>query len=77
MLEKHGIALDLLHRFHWEAWTHGIPAERLQLLPPGREHILWTLRESARARIRALGLVQGCLLLRFAPRCDSRLRGCR
>ncbi len=91
MLEKHAIALDLLHRFHWEAWTHGTPAERLQLLPPGREHILWTLRESARARIRvmvknvlvqaellrALGLVQGCLLLRFAPRCDSRLRGCR
>jgi type I restriction enzyme R subunit len=40
MLEKHSIASDLLHGFHWEAWMQGTPAERLQLLPAGREHIL-------------------------------------
>ncbi len=40
MLEKHGIATDLLHGFDWSAWTSGTPTERLQLLPAGQEFIL-------------------------------------
>jgi type I restriction enzyme, R subunit len=40
MLEKHGIACDLLHGFDWAKWTTGMPAERLNLLPAGQEHIL-------------------------------------
>jgi len=40
MLEKHGIACDLLHGFNWDLWTSGKPAERLALLPAGQEHIL-------------------------------------
>jgi len=40
MLEKHGIACDLLHGFSWDKWTSGKPAERLALIPAGQEHIL-------------------------------------
>jgi len=40
MLEKYGIACDLLHGFDWSAWTRGQPAERLALIPAGQEHIL-------------------------------------
>ncbi len=40
LLEKHGVACDLLHGFTWSAWTTGKPAERLALLPAGQEHIL-------------------------------------
>ena len=40
MLEKHGIASDMLHGFNWDKWTTGKPAERLGLLPAGQEHIL-------------------------------------
>jgi len=40
MLEKHGIACDLMHGFHWDKWTTGTPTERLQLIPAGQEHIL-------------------------------------
>ena len=40
MLEKHGIACDLLHGFDWLHWTSGTPTQRLQLLPAGQEHIL-------------------------------------
>ena len=40
MLEKHGIACDMLHGFGWDKWTGGTPAERLQLIPAGQEHIL-------------------------------------
>jgi type I restriction enzyme R subunit len=40
MLEKHGIACDMLHGFNWDKWTTGKPAERLALLPAGQEHIL-------------------------------------
>jgi len=40
MLEKHGIASDLLHGFDWSKWTSGTPIERLQLLPAGQEFIL-------------------------------------
>jgi type I restriction enzyme R subunit len=40
MLEKHGIACDLMHGFNWDKWTTGKPAERLALLPAGQEHVL-------------------------------------
>jgi type I restriction enzyme R subunit len=40
MLEKHGIACDLLHGFKWAKWTTGKPAERLALIPAGQQHIL-------------------------------------
>jgi type I restriction enzyme R subunit len=40
MLEKHGVACDMLHGFDWEKWVTGTPTERLQLLPAGQEHIL-------------------------------------
>jgi len=25
MLEKHGIACDMMHGFHWDKWTSGTP----------------------------------------------------
>jgi type I restriction enzyme R subunit len=40
MLEKHGIACDLLHGFKWAKWTTGKAAERLALIPAGQERIL-------------------------------------
>jgi type I restriction enzyme R subunit len=40
MLEKHGVACDILHGFDWDKWVTGTPTERLQLLPAGQEHIL-------------------------------------
>jgi type I restriction enzyme, R subunit len=40
MMEKHGIACDMLHGFSWGKWTTGTPTERLQLIPAGQEHIL-------------------------------------
>jgi type I restriction enzyme R subunit len=40
MLEKHGIARDLMHGLNWDKWTTGTPAERLALIPAGQEHIL-------------------------------------
>ena len=40
MLEKHGIACDLMHGFNWDKWVSGKPTERLQLIPAGQEHIL-------------------------------------
>ncbi len=40
ILEKHGIACDLMHGFNWDKWTTGKPAERLALIPAGQEHIL-------------------------------------
>jgi len=40
MLEKHGIASDMMHGFEWGKWTIGKPAERLALIPAGQEHIL-------------------------------------
>jgi type I restriction enzyme R subunit len=40
MLEKHGIACDLMHGFNWDKWISGTPTERLQLIPAGQEHIL-------------------------------------
>ncbi|HRF05238.1 type I restriction endonuclease subunit R [Accumulibacter sp.] len=40
MLEKHGIACDMLHHFEWAQWTTGRAAERLALIPAGQERIL-------------------------------------
>jgi type I restriction enzyme R subunit len=40
MLEKHGIACDMMHGFNWTAWTTGKPTERLALIPAGQEHVL-------------------------------------
>jgi type I restriction enzyme R subunit len=40
MLEKHGVACDMMHGFDWDKWTSGKPAERLSLMPAGQEHIL-------------------------------------
>jgi type I restriction enzyme, R subunit len=40
MLEKHGIACDMMHGFNWNKWTEGTPIERLQLIPAGQQHIL-------------------------------------
>ena len=40
MLEKHGIACDMMHGFKWDKWTTGKPADRLALIPAGQQHIL-------------------------------------
>jgi type I restriction enzyme, R subunit len=40
MLEKHGVASDMLHGLDWLKWTTGKPAERLALIPAGQERIL-------------------------------------
>jgi type I restriction enzyme, R subunit len=40
MLEKHGIACDMMHGFDWGKWLNGQPIERLALIPAGQEHIL-------------------------------------
>jgi type I restriction enzyme R subunit len=40
MLEKHGIACDLMHGFDWDNWVSGTPGERLALIPAGQEHVL-------------------------------------
>jgi type I restriction enzyme, R subunit len=40
MLEKHGVACDMMHGFPWAKWTTGKPGERLALIPAGQEHIL-------------------------------------
>jgi len=40
MLEKHGVACDMMHGFWWDPWTTGTPTQRLSLIPAGQEHIL-------------------------------------
>ena len=40
MLEKHGVACDLMHGFDWGKWTAGKATERLSLIPAGQEHLL-------------------------------------
>ena len=40
MLEKHGIACDMMHGFNWDLWTTGKSTERLALIPAARQHIL-------------------------------------
>jgi len=48
MLEKHGIACDMMHGFDWSRWTDGTPTERLGLMPAGQEHVL--AQEDGKAR---------------------------
>jgi type I restriction enzyme R subunit len=40
MLEKHGIACDMMHGFDWSLWVRGTGGQRLALIPAGQEHIL-------------------------------------
>ncbi len=40
LLEKHGIACDMLHGFDWSKWRTGTPKEQLSLIPAAQEHIL-------------------------------------
>lgn len=40
MLEKHGIACDMLHGLDWGKWATGTATESLALLPVGQERIL-------------------------------------
>ena len=40
MLEKHGVACDMLHGLDWSKWMTGKPAERLALIPAGQELVL-------------------------------------
>gem|GEM_PF-3443502 len=37
MLEKHGIACDLMHGFHWDKWTTGKPTETPRACPRREE----------------------------------------
>jgi type I restriction enzyme R subunit len=40
MLEKHGIASDMLHGLDWQKWNSGKSVEKLALIPAGQERIL-------------------------------------
>jgi type I restriction enzyme R subunit len=40
LMEKHGIACDMMHGLSWKKWTTGKPTERLSLIPAGQEHVL-------------------------------------
>ncbi len=40
MLEKHGVACDLMDGFDWSRWVIGTSGERLALIPAGQEHVL-------------------------------------
>ena len=41
MLEKHEVCCALFHGFDWTKWTTGTPTERVALIPPAQEHILF------------------------------------
>ena len=40
MLEKYGIACDMMHGLNWDKWVTGKATERLALIPAGQERIL-------------------------------------
>ena len=40
LLEKHGVACDMMHGFNRDQWVTGKPTERLALIPAGQQHIL-------------------------------------
>src|SRR4051794_36902192 len=62
MLEKFGVASDLLHGFSWKKWTMGKPAERLALIPAGQEHILQ--QEDGKQRfVQVVGELSGAFAL--------------
>ena len=41
MLEKHEVCCALFRGFDWSEWTTGTPTERVALIPPAQEHILF------------------------------------
>ena len=41
MLEKHEVCCALFRGFDWTKWTTGTPTERVALIPPAQEHILF------------------------------------
>ena len=41
MLEKHEVCCALFRGFDWSKWTTGTPTERVALIPPAQEHILF------------------------------------
>ncbi len=53
MVEKYEVCCGILHGFDWSAWT-GNPAERLELLAAGQEHVL--ARENGKERF--IGVVR-------------------
>ena len=40
LLEKHGVASDMLRRFNWDKWTTGSGIQKLALIPAAQEHVL-------------------------------------
>ena len=40
MLEKYGIACDMMHGLNWDKWVTGKATERLALIPAAQEHVL-------------------------------------
>ena len=60
MLEKHGIACDIIHGFNWDKWTTGKPTERLALIGDGQTGA-WTDTAIAAAVRKCC-----CLMLRLA-----------
>jgi type I restriction enzyme R subunit len=50
MLEKHGVACDLLHGLDWSLWADGTPAQRLALIPAGQDIILGLADGDGKAR---------------------------
>ena len=40
LLEKHGVACDILHGFKWATWTTGTGIQKLSLIPAAQEHVL-------------------------------------
>ena len=40
MLEKHGVASDLIHGFDWSPWTGGTTVQKFTFLPTAQEHVL-------------------------------------
>jgi type I restriction enzyme, R subunit len=39
MLEKYGIACDMMYGLNWDKWVTGKATERLALIPAGQEHV--------------------------------------
>jgi len=41
LLEKYEVCCGIMHGFDWSLWVSGTPAQRLGLLPPAQEHVLF------------------------------------
>jgi len=46
MMEKYEVCKAFFHKFDWSKWTTGTPAERLNRIPAGQEHILKPTNDS-------------------------------